>query len=492
MITGSFPVAIFQTIFEKSPGSLLVQGDKPRFTIIAASDTYLEITSSIRENIVGKGFFEVFPDDATPNDDNSARKVFTKVVETGQKIDIPVYRFDVLNSNTKKYEVRYWSCCNTPIACGGNEVAYILNTVVDITREVKAKEAALENENRLRLAADAAALGTWELNIQSQAFSYSPRLAEIFGHPQDTSLSILDVRAQINRDDMGHIVIDAYFKALRTGKYLYEVRITRPDGSLRWIKVQGVLIYDERKMPLILLGTILDTTESKRDEIRKNDFIAMASHELKTPLTSIKAYLQLLSRKLTPSNDSFIDNALQIANLQVNRMTDLIHGFLDLSKLEPGKLKVDTQVFDLNKLIEEMIAESTLISPNHEISFIPGKDLTVAADREKIGQVMTNFLSNAIKYSNKGSKIMVSSKLKAGNVEVAVADEGFGINAKDQEKLFQRFYRVESLRMKNISGFGIGLYLASEIIQRHKGKIWVESAEDMGSTFYFSLPLHNK
>lgn len=219
------------------------------------------------------------------------------------------------------------------------------------------------------------------------------------------------------------------------------------------------------------------------------DFIAMASHELKTPLTSIKAYLQLLSRKLVPSNDSFINNALQIANLQVNRMTDLIHGFLDLSKLEPGKLKLNIQVFDLNKLIEEMIAESTLISPNHEISFKHGKDSTISADREKIGQVITNFLSNAIKYSNKGSKIIVSIGQEAGSVQVAVTDEGFGIKAKDQEKLFQRFYRVESSRMKNISGFGIGLYLASEIIQRHKGKIWVESAEDQGSTFYFSLPL---
>ncbi|HWZ02459.1 MAG TPA: ATP-binding protein [Mucilaginibacter sp.] len=489
MITGSFPADIFQTIFEKSPGSLLVKGDMPRFTIIAASDTYLEITSSTRENIIGKGFFEVFPDDEASNDDNSARPVFTKVVKTGQKIDVPAYRFDVLNSVTKKHEVRYWSCCNTPITDNNNEVAYILNTVVDITEEVKAKEAAIENENRLRLAAEAAAFGTWELNIQTQVFSYSPRLAEIFGQPPETSLSLLDVRAQVNADDMEHIVIDAYLKALKTGKYLYEVKINWPDGSLRWVKVQGVLIYDERKMPLMLLGTILDTTESKRDEIRKNDFIAMASHELKTPLTSIKAYLQLLSRKLVPSNDSFINNALQIANLQVNRMTDLIHGFLDLSKLEPGKLKLNIQVFDLNKLIEEMIAESTLISPNHEISFKHGKDSTISADREKIGQVITNFLSNAIKYSNKGSKIIVSIGQEAGSVQVAVTDEGFGIKAKDQEKLFQRFYRVESSRMKNISGFGIGLYLASEIIQRHKGKIWVESAEDQGSTFYFSLPL---
>jgi len=239
----------------------------------------------------------------------------------------------------------------------------------------------------------------------------------------------------------------------------------------------------------MMLGTILDTTESKRDEIRKNDFIAMASHELKTPLTSIKAYLQLLSRKLAPSNDNFINSALHIANLQVNRMTDLIHGFLDLSKLEPGKLKLNLKEFQINELIEETISETILISPNHKIIYLPDEKITVVADREKIGQVISNFLSNAVKYSNKGTEINLCLKQQGGSVEVVVADQGFGIKAKDQERLFQRFYRVENARMKNISGFGIGLYLASEIIQRHKGKIWVESAENKGSTFYFSLPL---
>ena len=110
----------------------------------------------------------------------------------------------------------------------------------------------------------------------------------------------------------------------------------------------------------------------------------------------------------------------------------------------------------------------------HKISFSPEGKLTVAADREKISQVISNFLSNAIKYSPKGSKILVTSKKRGNFVEVAVADEGIGIKPKDQEKLFQRFYRVENKRMKNISGFGIGLYLSSEIIQRHKGKIGVK------------------
>jgi two-component system sensor histidine kinase VicK len=196
----------------------------------------------------------------------------------------------------------------------------------------------------------------------------------------------------------------------------------------------------------------------------------------------------LLSKKLAATDDSFVTNALTKANQQVNRMTDLIHGFLDLSKQEPAKLKVKIQEFDMVKLVEESIADALLVSPQRMIEFESTGPITVAADRQKIGQVIGNFLSNAVKYSDKEGKISVSCKALGAEVEVAVKDEGIGIRLKDQAKLFQRFYRVESAKMKNISGFGIGLYLASEIIQRHKGTIGVESKETVGSRFYFTLP----
>jgi two-component system sensor histidine kinase VicK len=449
------PEFIFKTVFEKSPGSLLVKADLPDFTILAASDTYLTITGSTRKAILGKGFFVAFPDDnAGFDDETAARKVFTRVVETGQKVDVPTYRFDVYNPDIKDYEIRYWSCCNTPIFDNENKVAYILNTVVDITGEVKAKEAAIESENRLRLAAEATALATWDLDLRDQTFIYSPRLAEIFGHPSETVISLADIRSQVNKRDMHNIVLKAYHEALATGTYLYEVRIYWPDKSVHWIKTQGIVVTDEKKQPVRMLGTILDITESKRDEIRKNDFIAMASHELKTPLTSLKAYIQLLAKKALPSNDSFINNALVKAENQVNKMTDLIHGFLDLSKLESGKLQIKIQNFDINKLINEAIADA---GNGHIINFEPQEAIFLSADKEKISQVIGNLLSNAIKYSEKGSRITVVSKKAEGNVQVSVADEGIGIKPKDQQKLFQRFYRVESEKMKNISGFGIGL-----------------------------------
>ncbi|MGZ3778117.1 MAG: sensor histidine kinase, partial [Mucilaginibacter sp.] len=310
------------------------------------------------------------------------------------------------------------------------------------------------------------------------------------GHPPDFNISLSSIRNQVHPDDMQNIIIKSYHEALTTGNYAYEARISWPDESLHWIRVKGVVLYDDNKKPYRMLGTIVDITENKRDEIRKNDFIAMASHELKTPLTSLKAYIQLLETKLSGASDPFVKTALSKSINQVNKMTALVHSFLDLSRLEPGQLQLKRSVFDINKLVEECVNDSRMISGTHALVFSAIAVCNVNADREKIGQVVSNFISNAIKYSPKGSTVTIKAEVGDHNcVEVSVTDQGIGIKPKDQEKIFQRFYRVDDSDKKHISGFGIGLYLSNEIIQRHKGKIWVKSTSSKGSTFFFSLPI---
>ncbi|MGZ3777331.1 MAG: PAS domain-containing protein, partial [Mucilaginibacter sp.] len=264
---------LFKVLFEKSPGSILVKADAPLFTIVAASDAYLKVTSAKREDVIGKSFFEAFPEDKdNPADEYTARKVFTRVIQTGEKIDVPVYRYDTLNAITGQPDERYWSCSNIPIPGTDGKVSYILNTIVDISGEVKAKEVAIESENRLLLAAEATGLAIWDLSVPETEFNFSPQLIAIFGHPPDFNISLSSIRNQVHPDDMQNIIIKSYHEALTTGNYAYEARISWPDESLHWIRVRGVVLYDDNKKPYCMLGTIVDITENKRDEIRKNDF----------------------------------------------------------------------------------------------------------------------------------------------------------------------------------------------------------------------------
>lgn len=485
----NIPDDLFRVLFEKSPGSLLLKADAPRFTIAAVSDAYLKTNRLPRENVLGKGFFEMYQADIDQTADIAARKVFSHVIRTGEKVDVPVYRFDIFEPGTNEKTPHYWSFSTIPIMDDRQQVAYMLCTFTDITAEVKAKELAQENEHRLLLAAEATGIAFWSLTLADTAFTHSQQLAEIFGHQPGSPITLVDVRTQVHPEDMENVVIKAYQQSLTEGNFSYEVRIVWPDNSLHWVRTKGIVQYNKNNEPVRILGTIVDITESKRDEIRKNDFIAMASHELKTPLTSLKAYLQLMETKLSGTADPFVKTAVVKSGNQVNKMTALIHGFLDLSRLEPGKLKLNWTTFDICLLIEEVLTECRILSNTHSLRFESSGELNVNADRAKIGQVISNLVNNAIKYSPKGSYVIIQCEANDSDVMVSVIDEGIGIKPKDQEKIFQRFYRAEEEESKHISGFGIGLYLSSEIIQRHKGKIWVKSGEGEGSTFYFSLPI---
>jgi len=261
------------------------------------------------------------------------------------------------------------------------------------------------------------------------------------------------------------------------------------DGKIRWVRANGDLSLDQEGKPTYFTGVVHDITVHKQDELRKNDFIAMVSHELKTPLTSMQGYVQLLALRAKNDEDTFSMSKLEKVHSQVKKMTTLINGFLNTSSFEAGKIYLNEQRFEINDLLNEVVEEVTLITANHNFVVMPSPKVSVKADRDKIGQVINNFLTNAVKYSPKGKNIDISCKESNGNIQVSVKDQGIGIKPQDQEKLFDRYYRIESVQNQTISGFGLGLYLSAEIIHRHKGKVWVESEMGKGSTFYFSLPL---
>ncbi|WP_411274872.1 sensor histidine kinase, partial [Daejeonella sp.] len=240
----------------------------------------------------------------------------------------------------------------------------------------------------------------------------------------------------------------------------------------------------------IFTGVLHDITTHKQDEVRKNDFIALVSHELKSPITSIQAYIQVSMAMAKKINNDPIEKALNKAVVQTKKMTELINGFLNVSSFEAGKVYLSEVTFKIQDLIEETIEGVTLLLEKRKIKLTECCDITIYADRNKIAQVLDNFLSNAIKYSPDEKIIEVSCKTVNDRLQISVRDEGVGIEKHDQSKLFDRYYRIENKNTKGVAGFGLGLYLCSEIIHRHLGEIWVDSTIGEGSTFYFNLPIN--
>jgi two-component system sensor histidine kinase VicK len=231
-----------------------------------------------------------------------------------------------------------------------------------------------------------------------------------------------------------------------------------------------------------------DITDKKQEEQRKNDFIAIVSHELKTPLTSMRSYVQIALKKAIERADAFTEKVLVRAESKTHKMASLIQDFLDLSRLEEAKMTLHVSRFSMPELIEEVLSDTLVLSASHHIEYEPCPDIKVNADREKLGQVMINLLGNAIKYSPEGTIIKIRCELGKEKIKFSVTDQGNGIAKADQARLFERFYRVNDQSQYHVAGFGIGLYLVSEILKLHGGKAEVQSEVGEGSTFSFVLP----
>lgn len=220
----------------------------------------------------------------------------------------------------------------------------------------------------------------------------------------------------------------------------------------------------------------------------KDDFMAMASHELKTPITVINANLQVLKELITGSDlTEFVVKSLS----QVKKLNHLINDLFDVSKLQKGILQFEKQVLNYNTFLRNTVESFQSAYSKRDISLDNlEEDVFIYADELRIEQVISNLLMNAIKYSPTNTKIWISCSLEGASVKTVVRDQGIGLAPEEFEKIFERFYRVKSSSY-TYSGSGIGLYISSEIVKRHNGRIWVESNKN-GSTFYFTLPLAEK
>jgi two-component system sensor histidine kinase VicK len=312
----------------------------------------------------------------------------------------------------------------------------------------------------------------------------------MFGFNADEEMPLTAAIDQIVEEYRGQVV-EAISNAIEKGES-YDIEypvIGFRDQKLRWVRATGKRYPGINNETPVFSGTIADITEQKQNEQRKNDFISMVSHELKTPLTSTISYVQVAKKKVTLVGDQVTAGMLERAGIQLGKMTKLINGFLNVARLEAGKIHIDKTQVDMAVLIKEVENSVVAESTSHHVIFEPVDETLVSVDKDKIEQVINNLISNAFKYSPPQTVIQIACVTIGNYVHVSVKDEGLGIRPQDQQKLFDRFYRVEGQETQSIAGFGIGLYLCKEIIERHEGKIGVESEPGKGSRFWFTLPV---
>lgn len=228
-------------------------------------------------------------------------------------------------------------------------------------------------------------------------------------------------------------------------------------------------------------------SERKEFERRKDEFISVASHELKTPIATVKGYGEILTKLLQNSGDKRVMSYLLRMDQQIDRLTKLVTDLLDVSRIQTNKLELQKEQIRIDDLVKEII-DGMQPTTKHKIIYEGNGNKPILADKYRLSEVLTNIISNAIKYSPKADKIFVKVSDNSEGVRVSVQDFGIGISQKHLDHIFERFFQVENRIRQSFSGLGLGLYISSEIIKSHGGRIWAESVKGKGSTFFFELP----
>lgn len=388
----------------------------------------------------------------------------------------------------------YFNMVYHPLRDSSDCVCGVIIMASEVTEQVKGRVELMQEQQRSRLAIEAADLGVFDMDVEHGLLKCDLRCQEIFGiEAGDVYDQARDFMMALHEEDKTRLVKlmrNAFKRPLKNGDYDVEFRtVNLINQQMRWVRAKGKLFFNDQGLPGRFIGTVLDNTRQKREEELKNDFIAMVSHELKTPLTSLKAYVQLLKRTGKKEKDLLAVEILEKADTQVNKMVSMINGFLNISRLEAGGIVLEKSAFEFNKLILEVIEEVKAIINPHVIAFDGTEELWLTGDRDKIGQVLTNLLSNAAKYSLHHRDIRLDCRKNESNAQISITDRGMGIRETDLPYLFTRFQRFETADTKNIAGFGIGLYLCAEIVKSHNGKIWAESEFGEGTRMIFELPI---
>lgn len=293
----------------------------------------------------------------------------------------------------------------------------------------------------------------------------------------------------VHPDDIKHY-LNTFFDAFGSQKeFKVKFRLRKYNGNYRWLFDHGVPYYTAENEFAGFVGSCTDIQEIKEADNRKDEFISAAGHEMKSPVTTMKAYIQML-QQLTPTTQQE-EHKLYLSKVehQINKLLKLIGDLLDLSKIQADRLQLDKDSFKFKDLLDEITENYDASITSHRLELNGNPDFNIFADKDRLGQVLNNLIDNAKKYSPHADRISLHVSCDGQQATISITDYGIGISTEDQLKIFDRFYRSSSVTKKSFPGLGIGLFLSMQIIRRHNGTIQVESKSGNGSTFILRIPV---
>src|SRR5581483_9045238 len=378
----------------------------------------------------------------------------------------------------------------------------IVTFVIDLRRQKRLERELRAAKGQLEAILQNAGDGITVHNVEGRMLYVNEAAARMSGFPSAEAMLTASrevyhqtLKRFVVKDEAGQLLKPEEFpgrRALREGRSIEQLLHYQDNATGRsfWSSIKSQPIFDEDGKAHLVVNVLVDVSEQQVLEQRKNEFISMASHELKTPVTSLKGFTNVLQRRLARQGDEQGLHYLSRMDAQIDKLTSLINELLDLSRMQSGKLLMRAEPVDLDALIEETVEMVQATTSTHQVSIEGRTDAQVLGDRERLGQVFINLLTNAIKYSPRAEHVIVrlSSGDDGQHVLVSVQDFGIGIDQVHHEQIFERFYQVTDASEKTYPGLGIGLSISSQIVARHQGRMWVESYKGQGSTFFVALP----
>lgn len=456
---------------------------EPNHILEIANKRMYEIMGKTEKEILGKPIFEGLHEAK----DQGFEELLNGVYNTGKTYQanaVPV-NLPRLNGIETIYVNFVYEAYTNP----DGKISGVMAVAVDVTEQVLSKKEVEESSEKFHTLADNIPNLAWMANPDGYVFWYNKRWYEYTG----TSPKEMEGWGWQSVHDPGVLptVLDKWKNSIEHGEaFEMTFPIKGADGIFRSFLTRIIPVKNAEGNTIRWFGSNTDITKQIALENQKDNFIAMASHELRTPVTVLKTYTQILQKKL--EDDGQLESAEHFSKMdaQINKLTGLVERMLDVTKMQTGTLQFQRTTFNFNDLIKETTDQLQITTRRHNIELHLHEHVTLHADRDRIGQVITNFITNAIKYSPNAVRVIVETTINDGNVLFSVKDFGIGIKKENHTKVFEQFFRVNNNDQNTFPGVGLGLYISSEIIKGEGGKLWVQSLPGEGSKFYFTLPIN--